>query len=41
MGAGFVVALIVLVLCIVLMALGQLDVKVGALIFGLAVARLL
>lgn len=39
-GIGFVVAVLVLVIDIVFLALGQVDLRVGALIAGLAVARL-
>lgn len=37
---GAIIAIVVLVLAIVFMAIGQIDVKVGSLIAGLAVARL-
>lgn len=39
-GIGSVIAVIVLVLAIVLMVVGQLDLKVGCLIAALAIARL-
>lgn len=38
---GFVLAIIVLVIDVVFLALGQVDVRVGSLIAGLAIARLL
>lgn len=38
---GWVIALIVLVLDIVLVAVGQLDLKLGLLIGGLSLSRLL
>jgi hypothetical protein len=37
---GFLIALVVLVVDIVFLAVGQIDLKVGALIAGLAIARL-
>ena len=39
-GVGSVIAIVVLVLALVLMVVGQLDVKTGGLIAALAVARL-
>lgn len=39
-GIGFIVAILVLVIDIVFMALGGVDYKVGGLIAGLAIARL-
>jgi hypothetical protein len=39
-GLGAIVAIIVLVLAIVLMVVGQMDIKTGSLIAALAVARL-
>lgn len=38
---GFVIAIIVLVIDVVFMALGTVDFKIGGLIAGLAIARLL
>ncbi len=39
-GIGAVIAIIVLVLALVLMVVGQMDLKVGGLIAALAIARL-
>ena len=38
---GWVIALLVLILCVVFIAIGQLPLLVGALIGGVALARLL
>lgn len=38
---GWVIALIVLIVAVVFLVIGQLDTKVGGLIIGLALARLL
>jgi hypothetical protein len=38
---GWIIAVIVLILAIILMVIGQLDFKVGGLIAALAIARLL
>jgi hypothetical protein len=37
---GWVIALIVLIVDIILMAIGQMDIRTGALIGGVALARL-
>lgn len=39
--AGWLIALIVLVLCVVFIAVGRLDLVTGALIGGVALSRLL
>ena len=39
-GLGFVIAIIVLIIDIVFLALGQVDLRIGGLIAGLAIARL-
>lgn len=39
-GIGWVLALLVLVLCVVLVAIGKVDTLTGALIGGVALARL-
>ena len=41
LSVGAIIALLVLVVDIVFLALGQVELRVGALIGGLAVARLL
>lgn len=38
--AGWLIALIVLVLCVVFMAIGKVDIVEGALIGGVALSRL-
>jgi len=37
---GSIIAIVVLILCIVLMVIGQIPVVIGGMIAGLAVARL-
>ena len=39
--AGWIIALLVLILCVVFVAIGRLDVVLGGLIAGVALARLL
>jgi len=41
LGLGWIIALVVLIIAVVLMVVGGLDVKVGSLIIGLALSRLL
>ena len=40
LGVGWVIALLVLILCLVFIAIGKVDLVVGGLIAGVALARL-
>jgi hypothetical protein len=40
-NVGWIIALLVLILCVVFVAIGRLDIVLGGLIAGVALARLL